>query len=155
MSNKPKEQEGMTLIARSVSSLLVGVTAAFGLYIALYGHLTPGGGFAGGIIVAAAFIMLTLTHSKKVSLKKISNDTASILDNIGALMFVVIGVLGYMAGDFFVNWLSKSEWFGMLSSGTVLLSNIAILIKVMAGVFAVFLGLSIFGRIVSEGEKGK
>lgn len=155
MSSKKNEEQGMTLIAKSTSSLLVGVIMMFGVYIALYGHLTPGGGFAGGVIIAASWILLMLTHSKKVSLKKFPDLAASLLDNFGALSFVVIGLLGFLGGGFFVNFVQKGEPFGLLSSGTVLLCNISIMIKVMAGLFAIFVGLSIFGRIVSEADKGE
>ncbi len=145
----------MTLIAKTISSLIIGVVIMFGTYIAFYGHLTPGGGFAGGVMVAAAWIMLTLSHGKKVSLKKFPDLAASLLDNFGALAFVVIGLLGFLSGTFFVNFVQKGEPFGLLSSGTILLSNLAIMIKVLAGLFAVFVGLSIFGRIVAEGDKGE
>jgi len=155
MSSKKNKEQGMTLIAKSISSLMVGVIMMFGVYIAFYGHLTPGGGFAGGVIIAASWILLMLTHSKKVSLKKFPDLATSLLDNFGALSFVVVGLLGFLGGGFFVNFVQKGEPFGLLSAGTVLLSNISIMIKVMAGLLAIFVGLSIFGRMVSESDKGE
>ncbi|MBN2135632.1 MAG: hypothetical protein JW737_07880 [Acidobacteria bacterium] len=154
MSNKSKHQDGMSLISKTISSFMTALIALFGFYIAFYGHLTPGGGFAGGVIIAAAFILLTLSHSKKVSLKKFPDIIASLLDNFGALSFVALGLLGFLSGAFFMNFVQKGKAFTLLSSGTILLANIAIMIKVMAGLFAIFVGLSIFGRIVAEGEKG-
>jgi multicomponent Na+:H+ antiporter subunit B len=153
MSKEKKKNEGMTLITKTITNSLVSVIAMFGAYIALYGHLTPGGGFAGGVIIACSFILLTLTHSKNISLKIFPDLAASLLDNIGALGFAVIGLLGFTAGAFFYNFIAKDEPFGLLSSGTILFSNIAIMLKVMAGVFAVFVGLSIWGRIVSDTDK--
>jgi multisubunit Na+/H+ antiporter MnhB subunit len=153
MSKEKKTIEGMTLIAKTVTNCLISVIAMFGAYIAFYGHLTPGGGFAGGVIIACAFILLMLSHSKSVSLKKFPDLAASLLDNIGALSFVLIGLLGYIGGAFFFNFIKKDEPFGLLSAGTILFSNISILIKVMAGLFAVFVGLSIWGRIVSDSDK--
>ncbi|HAU38896.1 MAG TPA: sodium:proton antiporter, partial [Phycisphaerales bacterium] len=51
---------GMTLIVRSTAKLVTGFIAVFGIYIALTGHLSPGGGFAGGVILAAAAILIVL-----------------------------------------------------------------------------------------------
>jgi multisubunit Na+/H+ antiporter MnhB subunit len=155
MSKRAVKNEGMSIITRSVTSIMAGFIALFGAYIAFYGHLTPGGGFAGGVIVAAAFILITLTHSKVVSLKKFPDLAASLLDNLGALSFVVLSLLGFLGGTYFLNFVKKGDPFTLLSSGTVLLANISIMIKVMAGLFAIFVGLSIFGRIVSEREKGE
>jgi multisubunit Na+/H+ antiporter MnhB subunit len=153
MSKEKKKHEGMTLITKTVTNSLIGIIAMFGANIALYGHLTPGGGFAGGVIIACAFILLMLTHGKGVTLKKFPDLAASLLDNIGALAFVAIGLLGYIGGVFFYNFVTKPEPFGLLSSGTILFSNVAIMLKVMAGLFAVFVGLSIWGRIVSDSDK--
>jgi multisubunit Na+/H+ antiporter MnhB subunit len=150
--NKKSKQEGMTQITRTITSIMISFIVMFGVYLACYGHLTPGGGFAGGVMIAGAFILLTLTYSKKVSLKIFPDLAASLLDNFGALSFVVIALLGFTAGAFFTNFVLKPEPFGLLSSGTVLFSNLAIMLKVLAGLFAVFVGLSIFSRIVSEGE---
>ena len=52
--------EGMSTIVKKVSQLLAGLIFMYGIYIILHGHLTPGGGFAGGAIVAGSFILLIL-----------------------------------------------------------------------------------------------
>jgi len=142
--------EGMTFIVKTISRLLIAVIFSFGIYITVYGHLTPGGGFAGGIMLACGLILLTLAFGKKTALGKLSDFWASLLDNLGAFTFWSIAMLGYMSGYFFLNFLEKSAPFQILSSGTVLLNNLAIAIKVFASIFAVFLTLTIFGRFVSS-----
>ena len=47
--------EGMTLIVKTISRIIVWMVFLYGAYIILHGHLTPGGGFAGGVIVALGF----------------------------------------------------------------------------------------------------
>ncbi len=140
---------GMTFIVKTATRLLTGVIFLYGFYITFYGHLTPGGGFAGGIMLACGFILITLAFGKETSLRKLSDFWASLLDNLGALTFWSIAMLGYTAGYFFSNFLEKSAPFTLLSSGTILYNNIAIAVKVMASVFAAFLALAIFGRFVS------
>ncbi len=141
--------QGMTFIVKTAARLLLGVIFLFGIYITFYGHLTPGGGFAGGIILACGFILLTLAFGKNEALSKMSDSWAGLLDNLGAFSFWLIAVLGYTAGYFFINFIERTRPFRLFSSGTILINNIAIGIKVFASVFAVFLALTIFGRFVS------
>ena len=141
---------GMTLIVKTITDFVAAFIVVFGAYIVLYGHLTPGGGFAGGVILSCAFIILTLGFGKGVGLSKMSDTWASILDNSGAILFLVIGFLGFTGGYFFLNILGKGKEFALFSAGTIPLSNIAIGIKVTASVFAVFIALSIFGKFVSK-----
>ena len=144
------EKEGMTSIVKTVVRFVMGIIFIFGAYIVLYGHLTPGGGFAGGVILACGFIILTLAFGKGVGLSKMSDSWASILDNSGAILFLIIGFLGFTGGYFFLNILGKGKQFALFSAGTIPLSNIAIGLKVTASVFAVFIALSIFGKFISK-----
>ena len=101
-------------------------------------------------MLACGLILVTLAFGKNTALKKLSDFMASLLDNLGAITFWSIAMLGYTAGYIFLNFIEKSAPFGLLSSGTVLVNNIAIAIKVFASIFAVFLTLTIFGRFVSS-----
>ena len=141
--------EGMSFIVKTTTRLIIGIIFLFGMYITIYGHLTPGGGFAGGIMLACGLILLTLAFGKKMALGKLSDFWASILDNLGALAFWSIAFVGYLGGYYFFNFIEKSKPFGLFSAGTILANNLAICIKVFASVFAVFLALTIFGRFVS------
>ncbi len=147
--------KGMTPIVKTIARFVMGIIIIFGAYIILYGHLTPGGGFAGGVILASAYVLLTLAFGKDMGLSKMSNAAASILDNSGALAFVVIGLLGFTGGYFFYNFLPKGEPFLLSSAGSIPLSNIAIGVKVTASVFAIFMALSIFGRFIYQAAEGE
>ncbi|MEE9191863.1 MAG: MnhB domain-containing protein, partial [Candidatus Aerophobetes bacterium] len=71
-----KENKGMTLIVKTVVKFLAPIVILFGVYIILHGHLTPGGGFPGGVVVASAFILLTLAYGKEVAEKKMKRSLA-------------------------------------------------------------------------------
>ncbi|MBN1163489.1 MAG: hypothetical protein JXB45_02845 [Candidatus Krumholzibacteriota bacterium] len=142
--------KGMTSIVKTIVRYVMGIIVIFGAYIVLYGHLTPGGGFAGGVILASAYVILTLAFGRELALGKMSNTAASVLDNLGALAFIVIGILGFTAGAFFLNFLAKGEQFRLFSAGIIPLCNIAIGIKVTASLFAIFIALSIFGRFIYQ-----
>ena len=112
------------------------------------GHLTPGGGFAGGVSIALSFIHLMLAFGRETALKKLSSTAASILESLGALMFLGIALLGFVGGYFFFNFfLSKGKPFTLFSAGIIPLCNIAISIKVGAGLFAIFVALVLFGEL--------
>jgi len=133
----------MTLIVKTITRLTVGLILLFGIYIILHGHLSPGGGFAGGVIVALSFVHLMLAFGKDVAISKVSKNLASNLESIGALMFLSIALLGFLGGSFFLNILPKGTPFNLFSAGIIPLCNIAIGIKVGVGLFAIFLTLVI------------
>ncbi len=143
MSNKPikSNEKGMTLIVKTITRLTIGLILLFGIYIVLHGHLSPGGGFAGGVIIALSFIHLMLAFGKEVALKKLSQSMASFFESLGAIIFISIAVLGFLGGYFFLNFLNKGEAFHLFSAGIIPLANIAICFKVGAGLYAVLLGL--------------
>jgi len=58
---------GMTVIVKTVSSWVKVLIFLFGIYIILFGHLTPGGGFAGGVILASSYVLLMLAFDKSFS----------------------------------------------------------------------------------------
>lgn len=146
MIDNPKA--GMTLIVKTITRLTIGLILLFGIYIILHGHLSPGGGFAGGVIVALSFVHLMLAFGKDVASAKISKDMASNLESLGALMFLSVALLGFLGGSFFLNVLAKGAPFTLFSSGTIIFSNISIGIKVGVGLFAIFLAL-----VILEGAK--
>ncbi|MBN1794459.1 MAG: hypothetical protein JW844_05790 [Candidatus Omnitrophica bacterium] len=146
--------KGMSLIVKTVTRWIKGFIFLFGIYIVLTGHLSPGGGFAGGVILASSFILLTLAFGKEVALSKLSKNMASELDSIGALMFLTIALLGMCCGGaFFVNFLHRShpgEAFRLLSAGNIMLYNIAIGIKVGASLFMVFVIISAIKVVLKD-----
>ncbi|MFH1046221.1 MAG: MnhB domain-containing protein [Candidatus Omnitrophota bacterium] len=139
------QEKGMSLIVKTITRLTVGLILLYGIYIVLHGHISPGGGFAGGVIIALSFIHLMLAFGRETALKKLSQSMASILENLGALMFLSIALLGFSGGYFFLNFFSsKGKPFNLFSAGIIPLCNIAICLKVGAGLFAIFAVLVLF-----------
>ena len=138
--------KGMTLIVKTITDFVVAFIVVFGAYIVLYGHLTPGGGFAGGVIIACAFILLLLAHGSDAAFAVLPAKVAHIFDSAGALAFLIIGWVGVTGGFFFLNVFGKGEMFRLLSSGMILPLNIAIAFKVGSSLFLVFAALAMFRR---------
>ncbi|MBU1999394.1 MAG: hypothetical protein KKE64_07895, partial [Candidatus Omnitrophica bacterium] len=148
MIDNPKT--GMTLIVKAITRITIGLILLFGIYIILHGHLSPGGGFAGGVIVALSFVHMMLAFGKDLAVTKVSRNLASNLESIGAIMFLSVALLGFLGGSFFLNVLSKGTPFSLFSAGTIILSNIAIGIKVGVGLFAIFLALVVLEKSKKE-----
>ena len=143
---------GMTLIVKNTARLIAGFIAVFGIYIAATGHLSPGGGFAGGVIIAAAAVLVVLAFGKDAAATVLGERQCHVWDAAAALAFLAVAVCGYFAADFFDNFLPLGETHKLKSGGAIPLSNLAILVKVGAGLAGAFLALSAFRRTASERE---
>ena len=132
--------EGMSNIVQKVTQLLAGLMFMYGLYIITHGHLTPGGGFAGGAIVAGAFIILILAFgSRALNLKK-EEQATSITESSAILIVLILAVIGMFAGGavFFNNYLPLGE------VGELISYNIFIGMEVAAALLTIFLAFVIY-----------
>jgi len=147
---------GMSNIVKTVARWIKGFIFLFGIYLILFGHISPGGGFAGGVVLASSYILLTLAFGKEFSLKRMSKLVASELDSVGALLFLLIGVWGmFSSGTFLLNFIQKNnpgQDFSLLSAGIIPLCNIAIGIKVGASLFMIFIILSTIRVVTRESD---
>ena len=75
----------------------------FGLYIIAHGHLTPGGGFQGGAVVASGCAMILISYGSIWTMGKIKEKNLSILESIGAVCFILLALLGLGFGTVFFN----------------------------------------------------
>jgi multicomponent Na+:H+ antiporter subunit B len=148
------ESGGMSTIVRVVTRWLFGLILVYGVAVAVFGHLSPGGGFAGGVVVACAFVLATLAFGSRGPAGAIGR-VASSLDAVGALSFLALAMLGYLAGHFFQQWIARGDLFTLQSTPFIVLCNLAILLKVGAGLFAGFIAIAVFGRALREAEEGK
>lgn len=148
-----EHDKGMSVIVKTITRLTVGLILLYGVYILLHGHVSPGGGFAGGVIIALSFIHLMLAYGKEVALKRIPKSVVSFFEGFGAIMFLSIALLGFIGGHFFLNFLPKGDEFELFSAGIIPLCNIAISLKVGAGLFAIFIALTLLKFDGETGEK--
>ena len=139
--------KGMTIIVKKVTQIICGVIFLFGIYIIIHGHLTPGGGFAGGAIIAGAFILLILAFGSEFLTLKKEETGSSLLESSAILAFLVLAVLGMIFGGigiFLVNFLPKGTVGKLISAGVIPLYNIAVGMEVAAALLTIFLALLIY-----------
>ena len=142
--------KGMTIIVKNISSWVKVLIFIFGIYIILFGHLSPGGGFPGGVILASSFILIMLAFGREQAEKCFPLSIASKMDCTGAFLFVLLALMGflYSVNSFFYNFLQQEYFadnetlFKLMSAGSIPLSNILIGLKVCASLFLVIVVLS-------------
>ena len=139
-------QGGMSTIVQVVTRWILLLTLVFGLGVAFFGHLTPGGGFAGGVVLACGAVMATLAFGSRTGPVSRVRRAASSIDAVGALAFLGIGVLGFTAGHFLERWITLGDELTLTSTRFVVLLNVAVLLKVGAGLFAGFAAIVAFAR---------
>ena len=142
----------MSKIVRTIASISFPFVLIYGFYIIAHGHLTPGGGFQGGAVVASGCAMLLIAFGSSWVLTKMKEHHLSLLEHAGALGFIGLAFLGlFIGGAFFTNFLFDAPGlFGVVpalgstsaninTGGVLPLMNFAVGLKVIAGLFSIIL----------------
>jgi multicomponent Na+:H+ antiporter subunit B len=132
-----------SLIVRTGSRILFPLILLFGAYIFVHGHLTPGGGFQGGAVIASAFLLQYLAYRSY----RIDRQKFSVVESISGSVFVVVGLLGLAIGGYFLsNFLGKGVPYSLFSAGVIPVLYVAIGLKVGAELAGIVAGLMESGR---------
>ena len=149
----------MSKIVRTVANQLILFVLILGLYVIMHGHVTPGGGFQGGAIIASGTVMMIVAFGSGEIKKWLRERHLSVVESSGALLFSLLAFAG-IGTVFFFNFLIGSPLFGGIpptgpnpgdvwTGGVIPLMNLAVGLKVMAGLSGVVLALALF----SSGEE--
>jgi len=139
---------GMSSLVKDVARLFAGFILTFGLHMAMYGHAKPGGGFAGGVIVAGGFVLLVLAYGRVEGSFGLDRS-AGFWQPVGMMLLLMTGLLGFAAsGVLFRNlpFPGRPDEFSLTAGGTTLIADLALCLNVWMGLVAVFLGLAMFRR---------
>ena len=74
---------GSSKIIRTIVQKLFPFIVLFGLYLISHGHLSPGGGFQGGVVIGTAIILLALSYGIEKTVKKFENKRLRMLEKLG------------------------------------------------------------------------
>jgi len=148
-------QRSDDIIIKTLARILVPFIQLYALYVIMHGHHSPGGGFQGGVILAASLILLMITHGVKNTQKRISDKAVAIFSSSGVFIYAGIGVAClFLAG----NYLDYSKLAGLLHVDPAQARSLGILgveigvgLAVMAVMFSVFFNIS-RGEVPEEDE---
>jgi multicomponent Na+:H+ antiporter subunit B len=111
------------------ATILFPVILLFGIYVMIYGHLSPGGGFQGGVIIASAVLILLISHKEF----EVPHSLIVALETFAGVSYVLIGLIGLLVLDVFLgNFIPHdiSQMGLLLSGGIIPLIYIIVGIKV-------------------------
>lgn len=120
------------------SLLLVGPVTLFGMCLVVHGHLTPGGGFQGGVVLAAAPLLIYLAGRYDAFRRVTPISLLDLEEGAGAAGFVIVGLVGLFAGAAYLqNVLPLGRIGGLFSGGTLPVINLSVGLEVAAGLVIV------------------
>jgi multicomponent Na+:H+ antiporter subunit B len=141
---------GENLIIRTAVRLLVPFIQLFGLYVIVHGHYSPGGGFQGGVVLGASFILLALAYDLKTSLRFMPERANNILGNVGVLIYTGIALLCALLGGLFLDYSALDR---IIPLGEVEWRSLGIfLVEVGVGIAVMSIMASLFWDLGSGGE---
>jgi multicomponent Na+:H+ antiporter subunit B len=141
-----------SLAARALGGALVGPVLVLSAYVIVHGHLTPGGGFSGGVIGAGA-LLLAYAAGQSVRLHRVGSiELLEVTEAIGAGGFVLVALGGLIAvGATLQNFLPLGTSGMLLSAGTIPVGNVAVGIEV-AGAGALIIAEFLEQALLEERE---
>ena len=139
---------GMSLLVKTVARLTAGLILIYGFYIVLHGHIGPGGGFAGGVIISLSLIHIMLAYGKDAITTKIGRRRGIMISSAGAILFLVFVILN-SSGVIKFHTPAQGSYHVIVGAGPVPFYDIFISIMVGAGLFTLFLALVI---LITERE---
>lgn len=114
-------------IVKHISGLLLPFVQVFGIYVVLFGHLSPGGGFAGGSILGASMILYRFVYGSQASDEKFKYRH---MMKVVSLALVAYGLIkGYVFVGAYLGWhagLGPGSPATFLSGGYIMPLNILI-----------------------------
>ncbi len=138
----PTSRLGLSSLAKRSIMVLAPFVFVTGLYIVMFGHVTPGGGFQGGVVWATLTILLCIVYGTAFEWRFINTRTKTLLESLGAIAFILLGLVGIYRGDFFLSNIAAGFRAGvpgeLTSGGAIPLLNLAIGLKVAAGLALIF-----------------
>jgi len=126
--NRERSLRKTSEILATASTLLVPTIFMLGVYIFMNGHLTPGGGFQGGAVIATGMVMIIMLRPEV----KFDHRLIAWIESTSGVGYVVIGILGILlAAGFLDNHVLPMGKFGtILSAGVIPLIYVLIGLKV-------------------------
>lgn len=116
-------------VVTSGSKLLFPAVILLGVYVFVHGHLSPGGGFQGGVIIATGFLLMLLAYENY----SVSHTWLSIVESLAGIVFAGVGLLGFInGGTFLQNFLPTGVLNNLFSGGVIPIIYIAVGFKVAA-----------------------
>ena len=137
-------------VLRQVSLVLAPFIVVFGLYVITHGEVGPGGGFQGGVIIAAAYILYALVFGQAQAREVVSRRLTDTGAAVGVALYAGVGVIPLLRGGEFLayDWLDPS-FAGVGHSGGAQAWGMT-LVELGVGLTVASVMVTIFSEIAEE-----
>lgn len=123
------QRKPASVIVKTGTRILYPLVLLLGAYVFIHGHLTPGGGFQGGAIIATGALMLFMAFRSH----HVSHKLLTWMESLAGLTFVLAGMSGLILGKTFLeNFLPIGNLNDLFSAGVIPIIYIAVGFKVGA-----------------------
>ena len=150
-SNKIKFNAEPDIIVTNTVRLLIPVIQIFAFYVLAHGHVSPGGGFQGGVVMGASFIMIALSWDLEEALARFPMDRCFMVAGLGIILYAGIGLLSMFLGGEFLDYAELANIFPvsreMARYHAMLGVEIGVGLTVTAIMFALYANLSTDGSL--------
>lgn len=138
------------LIVQTTVRLLLPTIQLFAFYVVGHGHHSPGGGFQGGVILAAGLILVAMTFGLKNTLKQFSERRGLALGSLGVLIYAGTGLLCLLMGTQFLDYSVLEAVYPftdevMARSHSMLVVEIGVALTVMSMLYLIYANLASHG----------
>ena len=131
------------LILPTATAYIMPVLLLFSLFLLLRGHNEPGGGFSGGLVAAAAFILLSVASGVDEARRALRFDPRSLI-GVGLLAMLLAGfITPFVSGEPYLTstWWTIEIGSYAISVGTPLLFDIGVYLGVAGTVLLIAFSL--------------
>jgi multicomponent Na+:H+ antiporter subunit B len=124
---------------RAFGASMVGPSVLLGLYIVAHGHMTPGGGFQGGVIAAGA-LLLVYAAGQVAALQRVRPlALVEVTEAVGALAYALVAIGGLVfAAAVMANFLPLGSAGKILSGGTIPVLSVSVGVEVTGALTLIF-----------------
>lgn len=144
------QHTGESEIIRVSVRFLIPFIQLFGLYVIAHGHYSPGGGFQGGVILGASFILMAVAFDLKNSLERFREKVNGILGNVGVLIYVGTGFVCALLGGLFLDYAALAKVIPMEAAGWRSLG--ILIVEIGVGITVMSIMASLYWDLSSGGE---
>lgn len=128
----------MSNIVKTTTKLVSPFLVTYSIYIMIYGHLSPGGGFQAGVILAVSVILLLTAHGYKDLEKNIKIWQFKMVEVAMALGILLLVTVGILFGGMFYNFIHRGTFGLPFSGGFIPIFNMLVGLKVGAGFMVIY-----------------
>ncbi|SRR6056297_3561835 len=126
------------IILKEVGKIIIPLVQIFGIYIIVNGHLSSGGGFSGGTVLASSLIIMHLIYGEAYVEKNIKKETLIKFISISLIFYAVVKGYSFLSDVYNLPHPALGPVGKIFSAGFILYLNIVLGILVASIFYIIF-----------------